>query len=109
MPIVKLSKIGELTPWTKTPNIVIDKLMPTLRDTEFRVLVILIRSTMGWNRSGAVVLSYRTLKQRTGRSSEAIANALRRLEAQGVIHILDSRHARKRRNAKLGASESERH
>lgn len=62
--------------------------MPTLRDTELRVLLVVLRSTVGWNREGvAVSLTYRTLVRRTGRQSEAIAAALRSLEAKGLVHI----------------------
>ena len=36
------------------PNSVLDALMPTLRDTELRVLLVVIRQTLGWQeRSGA--------------------------------------------------------
>lgn len=105
MPIIKLSKVGELTPWTRTPNIIIDRLMPKLRDTEFRLLIILIRSTVGWNRGGSPVkLSYRMLEQRTGRSSEAISKALYQLHKLGLIHISGFR---RRQNAKKNASQIE--
>lgn len=84
--------------------------MPTLRDTEFRVLVVLIRSTTGWNREGvAVRLSYGHLKRRTGRSSEAIANALRSLHGQGLIHITSRRAAKMDRKSNTHGSESEHH
>jgi len=73
--------------WTKVPNILFDKLMPTLKDTELRVLLASIRATSGWNRDGRTsILSYQQLMKRTGRRSEAIARALRHLQSVGLIH-----------------------
>ena len=73
--------------WTKLPNFLVDKLLPTLKDTELRVLLVLLRQTAGWNKTGAAtILSYRQLKMKTGRQSEAIAKAIRSLEARGLIH-----------------------
>ncbi len=108
MPKIKLKLMGSMTPWTKTPNIFIDKLMPMLRDTEVRILLILLRSTVGWNRADhPVVLSYSMLMQRSGRSSEAISKALKALEDHGLIHITHGRRRKPRLNPKLGPSESE--
>ncbi|MFZ4507049.1 MAG: hypothetical protein ACOYON_05050 [Fimbriimonas sp.] len=73
--------------WTKVPNQILDQLLPKLKDTELRVLLVLIRSTNGWNRAGrAVILPYHQLKQRTGRGSEALARAISRLQTLGLIH-----------------------
>jgi hypothetical protein len=108
MPILKLSGLGSLTPWTKTPNLVIDKLMPGLKDTEVRVLLVLLRSTVGWNREGQpVAISYASLQARTGRSSEAISNALKSLDRQGLIHIVRKRRDKLRNIPKKPGSESE--
>jgi predicted transcriptional regulator len=108
MPKIKLKLMGSMTPWTKTPNIIIDKLMPMLRDTEMRVLLILLRSTVGWNRGEhPVMLSYSMLMQRSGRSSEAISKALKALEDRGLIHITHGRRRKPRLNPKLDHSESE--
>lgn len=73
--------------WTKTPNYLLDRLMPVLRDTELRVLLVLLRETVGWNRPHrAVILRYRSLIARTGRQSEAISKAIASLEELGLIH-----------------------
>lgn len=86
MPGLKLLVIPP-TPWTKLPNVILDRHMPELRDTELRVLLVLLRQTTGRGRDGRTVsLSYRTLMRRTGRQSEAIAKALRSLRAKGLIH-----------------------
>lgn len=101
MPRIQLKLTGNLTPWTKAPNIVIDKLMPMLKDSELRILLILIRSTIGWDRADSpVYLTYKMLEARSGRSSEAISKALVALERQGLIHIAKTRTRNYIRNAK---------
>lgn len=83
------------TPWTKVPNALLDRLMPTLKDTELRILLVLIRATSGWNREGkSVPLTYRALMARTGRHSEAVANAIAELSKRGLIHASDLRMLR---------------
>lgn len=87
MPRIKANLPG--TPWTKVPNDLFDRLMPTLRDTELRVLLALVRATSGWNREGRpALLTYRALTALTGRQSEAVANAIAALTRRGLIHIL---------------------
>jgi hypothetical protein len=61
--------------------------MPQLRDTELRIVLVLVRGTTGWNRHGRQVpMTYRTLMLRTGRGSEAVAAALASLRDKGIIH-----------------------
>lgn len=75
------------TPWTKVPNALLDRLLPTLKDTELRILLVLTRATSGWNREGkSVPLTYRALMARTGRHSEAVAKAVASLSERGLIH-----------------------
>ncbi len=105
MPRVKLTLPGSGTPWTKVPNFLVDTLMPNLRDTELRVLLALVRATMGWNREGrSVPMTYRRLILLTGRRSEAVGKALASLSERGLIHTPD---AGARRFPKPRASESE--
>ena len=83
--------------FTRTPNYLLDRLLPTLRDTELRVLLVVTRATTGWNRDGrAVEMSYRQLAQRTGRSRTAIVEALRSLERHRLIHSSLSESHKKR-------------
>ena len=87
MPRIRLTLPGNPVPWTKVQNSVIDGLMPQLRDTEFRIVMVLVRGTTGWNRHGQQVpMTYRTLMLRTGRGSEAVAKALASLRDKGLIH-----------------------
>ncbi len=87
MPRLKLNLYPPNINWTKTPNVILDRLMPVLKDTELRVLLALVRQTYGWHRDDrTVILSYKTLKERTGRQSAAIANALVSLTSKGLIN-----------------------
>lgn len=95
-------------PWTKMPNILVDRLLPELKDTELRVLLVLLRQTTGWSRDGrAVTPSYRLLMKRTGRHSEAVAGALKSLKAKGLIHSSRTKLPKSIRFPKELPSESE--
>lgn len=108
MPRLKLNLPGPAVPWTKTPNSVFDRLVPTLKDTELRVLLVLVRQTHGWKREGkSVVLSYRTLKARTGRQSEAISKALASLALRGLIHRASALTHRTSLNSNPNRSQTE--
>lgn len=105
MPRIKLNLPRPLTPWTKVPNHLIQVLLPTLTDTELRILLILLRQTTGWNKPNAtVVLPYRKLMVRTGRSSETVWKAVQSLRTKGLIH---SARARVYQKAINSVSESE--
>jgi len=68
MPVLKANLPKPSSRWTKVPNHLLDQLMPNLKDTELRVLLILIRQTSGWQKEGkATLLTYRTLTRRSGR------------------------------------------
>ena len=48
---------GTFTPketgqFTAFPNVLLDQVMPSLRDTEWRLLCVIVRQTVGWNRDG---------------------------------------------------------
>ncbi len=86
MPRLRLNLSTRHGRWTKVPNILLDRLMPELSDTELRVLLAVIRRTTGWGREGrAVVLRYRELKAVTGRHSEAISKAVKGLSESSLL------------------------
>jgi len=70
--------------------------MPLLKDTEWRILCVIVRQTLGWQvetRDGRKAwdwLTHSQLKQRTGRNSEAICKAVDSLMRRGLIAIYDS-------------------
>lgn len=84
---------GKTTP---VPNELLDQVMPTLRDTELRVLLVVVRQTLGWQdgpktsqRKSKDWLTQSQLMRRTGRASGAIARAVDALVKAGLISVLD--------------------
>jgi len=80
-----------LTQTTPFPNILIDEVMPRLKDTEWRLLCVIVRQTLGWHdeitgyRKERDWLTRSQLKTRTGRNSEAISLAIDTLVKQRYI------------------------
>ena len=70
---------GNTTPF---PNHLLDEVMPTLRDTEWRLLCVIVRQTLGWHdaksggRKSQDWMTRTQLMQKTGRNSEALSQAL---------------------------------
>lgn len=81
---------------TPFPNVLIDEVMPRLRDTEWRVLTAIVRTTLGWwdpgtkRRKRREWLSHQQLRRRTGRASAAISMAITNLVRSGLIEVTDS-------------------
>jgi len=71
--------------------------MPKLRDTEWRLLCVIIRQTFGWTPGGVAKsadwLSHSQLRRRTGRAGAAISLAVDHLCGNGLITVTD-RHGR---------------
>jgi len=78
---------------TSLPNAVFDALLPTLGDTELRVLLIVARSTLGWKegsgRKGRDWLSHAQLQRRTGRSGAPVSRAIDTLVKRGLLVVQD--------------------
>jgi hypothetical protein len=80
-------------PYTPLPNALIDVWMPRLRDTEWRVLCVVARQTLGWQdgsergRKKKDWLSHSQITRRTGRASEATSRAINELCKRGLITI----------------------
>lgn len=102
------------TPSTPFPNALLDHVMPTLRDTEWRLLCVVVRQTLGWSSGGngrrkqRDWLSHRQLTRRTGRASGAISKAIDALVRSAYIEVTDeegcqllSPAERRRSNARL--------
>lgn len=88
MPRLKLTLPPPETPWMKTPLVLVDHLMPHLKDTELRILLLLLRRTQFRSQKSErpLILPYRLLISKTGRQSEAISKAIVSLSQQGLIH-----------------------
>lgn len=93
--------------FTAFPNVLLDQVMPSLRDTEWRLLCVIVRQTVGWSQGGKPKardwMSQRQLMKKTGRNSAALSAALRQLVGRGLIEaqtptgeLLDTPQARRR-------------
>jgi hypothetical protein len=83
------------TPYVPLPCALIDLVMPTLKDTEWRVLLVVLRQTLPrrphaegrrWD-----WLTHDQLKRRTGRASEAVSAAVDVLVRRGLIVVRSER------------------
>ena len=81
---------------TPVPNGLLDTAMPRLRDTELRVLLVVVRQTLGWQgdsdparRKELDWLTQSQLMRRTGRASGAVARAVDALVRGDLIEVLD--------------------
>ena len=79
---------------TPFPNYLLDRVMPKLRDTEWRLLSIIVRQTFGWSdghgkRKNSDWLSHAQLKRKTGRSSTAISRAIEVLVWSKLVVVRD--------------------
>ena len=99
---------------TPFPNFLLDRWMPLLRDTEWRILCIVVRQTLGWRgtkpgtRRAKDWLSQSQLLRRSGRESEAVSRAISRLLQMRLIDVIDEGgnmvalpNSRKRHHGKL--------
>lgn len=80
---------------TPFPNFLLDRVMPRLTDTSWRLLSVIVRQTFGWDegdgtRKKTDWLSHAQLKRKTGRSSAALSLAIARLVRSGLIVVRDS-------------------
>lgn len=78
------------------PNDLLDRVMPALRDTELRVLLVVVRQTLGWQsgtnparRKERDWLTQSQLMRRTGRANGAVAHAVDALVQAGLIIVTD--------------------
>ena len=87
---------GGTTPF---PNFLLDRVMPRLTDTEWRLLCVIVRQTFGWHlgpglRKQSDWLSHFQLKRRTGRQSAAVSRAIDRLIRAELITVRDTQERR---------------
>ncbi len=89
---------SESTPFpnmsTPFPNLLIDRIMPDLSDTEWRLLCVVCRQTLGFVSQGGQPsrrtrdwLTHSQLKARTGRASEAVSRAIDGLIRKNLIEV----------------------
>lgn len=95
-----LSSLSGLPSTTPMPNQLLDEWMPLLGDTQWRLLCVIVRQTMGWSdptshstggRKTRDWLTHSQLKTRTGRASAALSAALDDLVQRGLVEVQDER------------------
>ena len=100
-------------PFTAIPNVLIDEVMPTLKDTEWRLLCVIARQTIGWvdgngKRKQRDWMSQSQLITKTGRNSAALSAALDVLVRENLIEcqaengeLLDTPQQRRRHRGRV--------
>lgn len=88
------SRLPFPTASTPFPNLLIDRTMPELSDTEWRLLCVVCRQTLGFvspdgrgGRRARDWLTHRQLKARTGRASAAVSRAVDGLVRKNLIEV----------------------
>ena len=82
---------------TPFPNYLLNEVMPILKDTEWRLLCVIVRQTLGWKdattgtRKSSDWMTRAQLIEKTGRNSEALSNALDSLIRQNVVEAQDGK------------------
>ena len=80
---------------TPFPNWLLDTVMPDLKDTEFRLLCLIVRQTQGWHdpktgdRKKSDWITRSQMMAKTGRNSAALSRALEVLVKQELIEVRD--------------------
>lgn len=75
-------------PFTMYPNRYVDRIKPTLTDTQRDVADVVIRMTYGWHRTSARI-SNGTFMLKTNKSEPAVIRAKKELEDMGLLVVLE--------------------
>lgn len=70
--------------YTQVPNDFFDQVVPTLKEGELRVLIVMMRQTFGWWKKWDKI-SLGQLEKKTGMCRDAVNNALRSLIEKGLL------------------------
>jgi hypothetical protein len=81
---------------TPFPNVVLDTYLPRLRDSEWRLLCVVIRQTLGFvtkdgKRKGQDWITNSQFRAKTGRGRDAVSTAIDSLVRQGLLDVHDKR------------------
>ncbi len=93
MPTPPQSFSGPIKPGGLFVPLVFLELLPTLKDSEFRVLLVVLAQTLGWQNENGIGrkerdwISHSRFKQQTGRSSQAISDAIDVLVRRNLIQV----------------------
>ena len=73
---------------TAVPNALLDSFLSVLKPAELKVLLVIIRSTIGWHKEHDWISTSQFMKK-TGLSRKAIYHAIERLLGRGLIAVTD--------------------
>ena len=82
---------------TQVPNFVFDALLPALSMAELKVLLVVIRQTLGWvdartgQRKTRDRISQSQFQRKTGLSRRSMTNAIQSLHQKNIIGITDTK------------------
>lgn len=89
-----------LPPFIPVPLVYVDELLPTLTDAQLRVLLVVIRQTLGWIDRDSVTgrkerdwITQSQLREKTSKSRDSISLAIATLVERGIIQVED-RHGK---------------
>lgn len=90
--------MSELSRITPVPNAVFDEFLPQLKLAELKILLVVIRQTLGWedkqNENGRKHqdwISSSQMREKTGCSDRAISSAIESLVRKNIITVSDHR------------------
>jgi phage replication O-like protein O len=70
--------------FTQTPNDLFDHWLPLLKESELKVLLVIMRKTFGWNKVRDRISNSQLVKL-TGQSSQSVKDAIKSLQSKGLI------------------------
>jgi phage replication O-like protein O len=73
---------------TQVPNIVFDTLLPTLTESELKVLLVIVRQTYGWHKERDWI-SHSQFVKKTSLSRRSVSSALKSLSSKNIVSITD--------------------
>ena len=82
---------------TQVPNVIFDHFLPILTEAEFKILLIVIRQTLGWvdrrtgKRKERDRLSGAQLRSKTGLSKRIITKAVQSLITRDLLEVTESK------------------
>ena len=79
---------GMMYAFTQIPNVVLDGLLPFLTVAELKVLLVVIRQTLGWRKKRDWI-SQKQLCAKTGLSRQSVSLAVSFLATQELIQVTD--------------------
>ena len=72
-----------MTGWTQTPNFIYD-LMPEMKEAEIKVVMLIVRQTIGWQRE-SVSLSVSDFKRMTGLAQASVVSGIKAALDHGIL------------------------